>query len=167
MSPQICRFAPRLLLLVLALALVPSPGWGQTGLASVTGIVTDSSGAAVPGVTVTATNQATNVPYTGVTSQAGAYIITAVPIGAYVVKVELEGFKAVQSTVTLSAGQTARIDFGLDVGTVTENVEVVATGAVLQTENAVVGSRRSINGGSSVCRYRDETFPPPLCTRRA
>ncbi|HEX6212474.1 MAG TPA: carboxypeptidase regulatory-like domain-containing protein, partial [Methylomirabilota bacterium] len=126
--------------LVVALALLPVPAGAQTGQATLTGIVTDASGAAVPGVTVTATNQATNVPYTGVTSGAGAFVITAVPIGTYVVSVELEGFKSVQSTVTLSAGQTARVDFTLDVGTVTERVDVVATSAVLQTENAVVGS---------------------------
>ena len=63
----------------------PVPTSAQTGLATVTGIVTDNSGSAVPGATVTATNQATNVAYTGVTNDAGVYIITAVPIGAYVV----------------------------------------------------------------------------------
>ena len=113
----------------------------QTGLATVTGIVTDNSGAGIPGVTVTATNQATNVPYTGQTSDAGVYLITALPVGAYVVKVELQGFKAVQSNVTLAAAQTARVDFGLELGAVEENVTVVATGAVLQTENAVVGTK--------------------------
>ena len=71
----------------------------QTGLATLTGIVTDNSGAAVPGVTVTATSQATNVNYTGVTNDAGTYVITSVPIGTYVVKVELTGFKSVQSNV--------------------------------------------------------------------
>ena len=62
-------------LLVLAIALPPASA--QTGLATVTGLVTDNSGAAVPGVTVTATNQATNVDYTGVSNEAGAYLITA------------------------------------------------------------------------------------------
>src|SRR5690606_797766 len=108
---------------------------------TVTGIVMDSSGGAIPGATVTATNQATNVPYTGVTNEAGTYIITGVPIGQYIVRVELQGFKSAQSPVALSANQTARVDFTLEVGTVEEVVEVVATGAVLQTENAGVGNR--------------------------
>ena len=99
--------ATRLLLLsCLLLGLATAPAFAQTGLATVTGLVTDNSGAAVPGVTVTATNQATNVDYTGVSNEAGAYVITAVPIGAYVVRSELTGFKTVVSNVTLSAAQS-------------------------------------------------------------
>ena len=124
---------------LLVLALTPLPSSAQTGLATVTGLVTDNTGAAVPGVTVTATNQGTNVDYTGVSNEAGAYVITGVPIGTYVVRSELTGFKTVQSNVSLSAGQTARVDFKLEVGAVEERIEVAATGAVLQTENAVVG----------------------------
>jgi hypothetical protein len=133
--------ATRIVSLVsLCLGLVsPAPVSAQTGLATLTGIVTDHSGGAIPRVTVTATNQATNVMYTGVTSDAGAYVITSVPIGGYVVKVELSGFKSVQSAVQLSAAQTARVDFTLQVGALAESIEVVATSAVLQTENAVVG----------------------------
>jgi hypothetical protein len=124
---------------LLVLVLAPLPSSAQTGLATITGLASDNSGAAVPGVTITATNQATNVDYTAVSNEAGAYVITGVPIGTYVVGSSLTGFKSVQSNVSLSAGQTARIDFKLEVGTVEERVEVAATGAVLQTENAVVG----------------------------
>ena len=112
----------------------------QSGLATLTGIVTDASRAALPGLTVTATNQATNIAYTGVTNDAGNYIITSVPIGTYVITAEMPGFKSVQSTVSLSAAQTARVDFTLELGTVEERIEVVARSAVLQTENAVVGN---------------------------
>lgn len=120
--------------------LVAMPAGAQTGLATITGIVSDASGAALPGLTVTATNQATNIAYTGVTNQAGNYVITAVPIGSYLITTELPGFKSVQTTVSLSANQTARVDFRLELGTVEQRVEVVASGAVLQTENAVVGN---------------------------
>src|SRR5512138_2909204 len=112
-----------LVLPLLVLALVPVPAHAQSGLASVTGIVTDSSGGAIPGLTVTATNKATNVPYTGVTTAAGSYTINGLPIGEYVVKAELQGFKTVQSPAALSAGQTARLDFKLEVGSLTETVE--------------------------------------------
>ena len=118
---------------------LPAPVAGQTGLATVTGLVSDPSGAPAPGVIVTATNQATNIAYTGVTNQAGNYVITSVPIGEYVISAALAGFKGAQSKVTLSVAQTARVDFKMEVGAVQERVEVVATGAVLQTENAVVG----------------------------
>jgi len=113
----------------------------QSGLATVTGIVTDNSGGSVPGLTITATNQATNIAYTGVTNDAGNYIITSVPIGSYVISVDMQGFKSVQSKAELQASQTARIDFKLELGSVEERIEVVATGAVLQTENAVVGNQ--------------------------
>jgi hypothetical protein len=119
--------------------LAPATSSAQTGLATLTGLATDNSGAAVPGVTITARNQATNVDYTAITNEAGAYVITGVPIGGYAVGSQLSGFKSIQAIVSLSAGQTARIDFKLEVGTVEERVEVAATGAVLQTENAVVG----------------------------
>ena len=127
------------LAVVVGLALTVSAA-AQTGLATITGIVSDASRAALPGLTVTATNQATNIPYTGVTNESGNYIITSVPIGTYVITAELQGFKSVQSTVTVSSAQTARVDFALEIGTVQERVEVMATSAVMQTENAVVGN---------------------------
>jgi hypothetical protein len=127
--------------LVALLAFVlPATSAAQTGLATITGIVSDESGGAVPGLTVTATNQGTNIAYTGVTNEAGNYIITSVPIGAYVIAAELQGFKRVQSAVTLSAAQTARVDFKLEVGTLEERIDVVSTTTLLQTENAVVGT---------------------------
>lgn len=121
--------------------LLSAPAAGQTGLATITGIVSDESGGTVPALPVTATNQETKVMYSGVTNPSGNFVITGVPIGTYVVVAALEGFKASQSRVTLSAGQTARVDFRLEIGSVEQQIEVVATGAVLQTENAVVGSR--------------------------
>ena len=132
-------FALPLTLVALATPVLPSAAGAQTGLASITGIVSDASGAAVPGLTVTATNQATNIGYTGVTNEAGNHIITGGPIGTYVIATKLQGFKSVQSTVTLSAAQAARVDFRLTLGELEERIEVSPT-VVLQTENAVVGT---------------------------
>ena len=86
------RVASLWLALVIVLGL-GSNALAQTGAASITGLLTDQSGAATPGVTVTATNQATNVPYTAISNSAGNYTITSVPVGSYVVKAELTGFK--------------------------------------------------------------------------
>ena len=135
------RVVRRVGLVALAGLVLATPAVGQTGLATVTGLVADSSGAAVPGVTVTATNQATNIAYTGITNGAGNYVITSVPIGEYIISAGLTGFKGVQSKVTLSVAQTARVDFKMEVGSIEERVDVIATGAVLQTENAVVGMK--------------------------
>jgi carboxypeptidase family protein len=112
----------------------------QTGAASLTGIVTDQSGGAIPGATVTATNQATNVDYAAVSNEAGNYTMTSLPVGTYVVKAELAGFKtAATRPIDLEAKQVGRFDFKLEVGALAENVEVVGQSPVLQTETATVG----------------------------
>ena len=130
-------FATALFLLA---ALAPNSAVAQTGAASLTGIVTDQSGATVPGATVTATNQATNVTYTAVSNEAGAYTVTSLPVGVYVVKAELPSFKTAATTpIQLEAMQIARINFRMELGGVEETVEVGGESPVLQTESATVG----------------------------
>src|SRR5438105_6123256 len=123
----------------LALALVlglSSSALAQTGAASITGLLTDQTGAAVPRATVTAVNQATNVPYPAVSNDAGNYTITSVPVGTYVVKAEMSGFKTTTTKpIQLEAKQIARLDFKLEVGSLEDTVEVTAEGPVLQTES--------------------------------
>ena len=135
------------LLLVLALVLgLQAVAYAQTGAASITGLVTDQSGAAVPGVTVTATNQATNVEYTAVTNATGSYDILSVPVGRYVVKAALSGFKTTSTRpITLEAKQIARLDLKMEVGALEDTVEVTAQAPVLQTETATVGEVLSAN----------------------
>jgi hypothetical protein len=129
--------------LLLALALVlglQAVAYAQTGAASITGLVTDQSGAPTPGVTVVATNQATNVEYTAVSNEAGNYTITTVPVGTYVVKSTLSGFKvSATKPIKLEAKQIARLDFKMEVGTLEDTVEVTAQAPVLQTESVTVG----------------------------
>ncbi len=83
-----------------ATILLPVSAAAQTGAGSLTGIVADQSGAAVPGATVTATNQATNVVYTATSNNAGNYTVTSLPVGVYVVKAELSGFKTAATQPT-------------------------------------------------------------------
>jgi hypothetical protein len=112
----------------------------QSGAASITGLVTDESGATVPGVTVTATNVATNVEHAGVTNEAGSYTITPVPVGTYVIKAELSGFRtATTAPIALEARQVARLDLKMSVGPVAETVQVTSTAPILQTETTTVG----------------------------
>jgi len=129
--------------LLLALALVlglQAVAYAQTGAASITGLVTDQSGAAAPGVTVTATNQATNVEYTAVSNAAGNYDILSVPVGTYVVKAALSGFKTTTlRPMNLEAKQIARVDLKMEIGALEDTVEVTAQSPVLQTETATVG----------------------------
>src|SRR5205809_3185108 len=128
-----------LLLLCIAL-LIPVSAFAQTGAASLTGIISDQSGAKVPGTTVTATNQATNVTYTAVSNEAGNYSITSVPVGTYVLKAELSGFKtATTEPIQLEAKAIVRLEFDLQLGAIEETVLVAGQSPLLQTETATVG----------------------------
>ena len=136
-SPK--RVAVWLFALALVLGL-HAAAYAQTGAASITGLLTDQSGAALPGVAVSAINQATNVAYTGVSNDAGNYAITSVPVGTYVVKAALTGFKtAATKPIELEAKQIARLDFKLAVGSLEEAIEVTAESPILQTESVTVG----------------------------
>ena len=122
-----------------------------------TGIVTDQSGATVPGATVTATNQATNVAYTAVANEAGNYTVTSLPLGIYVVKSELSGFKtAATKPIQVEAMQIVRIDFKLELGSLEETVEVTAETPLLQTETATVGEVISGTTLSSAAAQRPQ-----------
>src|SRR6266511_4403841 len=103
---------PRLLLLVLLVLglLLPGRAVAQTGAGSLTGLVTDQSGATVPGATISATNQATNVVYSAVSNDAGNYTVLSLPVGTYVVKTELSGFKSASTRlIQVEAMQIVRL----------------------------------------------------------
>src|SRR5580692_1149905 len=111
----------------------------QTG-GEITGEVTDPSGAIVTAVAVTATNTGTNVARSTVTNSAGLYSFPDLTPGKYQVKVSSRGFETAIVNLELQVQQTARIDFTLSVGQATETIEVSATGVLLATEDATVGT---------------------------
>jgi outer membrane receptor protein involved in Fe transport len=127
-------------LLLLLLLAATTPVLGQVTTASVTGTVTDNTGAVLRGATVVAVNRSTNVEYNATSNDAGVYTITGLPLGSYVIKAEAQGFKKVTTNpITLESGQIARVQLALEVGGITEEVEVAGVNPILQTENAVVG----------------------------
>src|SRR5712692_7451792 len=128
-------------LILLAIGFLdPGTALAQTGAASATGLVSDQSGASVPGATVTAINQATNVAYTAVSNDAGNYTLTSLPVGIYVVKAELSGFKtAMTSPIQVEAKQIVRLDFKLELGALAEMIVVTGVSPLLQTETTTVG----------------------------
>src|SRR5437763_15820431 len=87
------------------------PAMAQTATARVEGIVTDNTGAVLPGATVTATNTGTNAQRIDVSNEKGAYTLTALPVGPYRVQIDLSGFKPQTTNLTLTVNQVARIDF--------------------------------------------------------
>jgi hypothetical protein len=125
---------------VLCASLFAGSLFAQT-LGTVTGEVKDSTGAMVVGASVTVRNTATNGLREAVTNEEGVYSIPALNPGIYDVKAEKPGFKAASRTaVELQVQQTARIDFTLEVGQVSETVEVTGASPLLTTENATVGT---------------------------
>ncbi|MBL8209145.1 MAG: TonB-dependent receptor [Bryobacterales bacterium] len=122
----------------------------QTLDTGILGTVTDPSGAAVAGATVTITQTATAVRRGTVTAADGKYDVRYLVPGEYSVQVTASGFRAATATsLTLQINQQARLDVALQVGDVQQTVEVSAASPLLQTENAtlgeVVGRERIVN----------------------
>src|SRR5438128_6056095 len=107
----------------------------------VTGRVTDPSGAVIPGASVTLTNVNTNAVRNVVTTEAGAYTLPSIPPGFYRLRTELPGFKAaVSEPFEVQVQQVLRLDMLLQVGQISETIEVAATADLLQAETATVGA---------------------------
>ena len=113
--------------LVVSLVLLAAPGIAGQGAgnpAGITGVVTDTSGAVLPGVTVTVTSPALQVPsVTSVSDDRGEYRLSPLPIGVFTILFELSGFQSVRREgVRLTVGFTARVDSEMSVGAVAEAV---------------------------------------------
>src|SRR5215831_14975830 len=107
----------------------------------VTGRVTDPSGAVIPGASVALTNVNTNAVRTVVSTEAGTYTFASVAPGFYRMRTELPGFKAAASEqFEVQVQQVVRLDVTLQVGQVSETVEVAATADLLQSETAAIGT---------------------------
>ena len=118
-----------------------APAQAQIDTASIVGTVRDASGAILPGVTVTATQEATNVTATTVTNTSGQFVFPNLKVGRYVVSAELEGFKrAVNRDVVLRVQDRAEVDFQLELGNLSETVQVKGFSEILQTQSADIGN---------------------------
>src|SRR5579864_5339687 len=113
----------------------------QETTATLLGVATDPSGAVLPNVTVRVTNLATNTTRETKTDGSGSYSLPFLPAGDYSISATVAGFQAQKvDRITLQVQQAARVDFQLKVGDVNESVNVSASAAILQTENATVGT---------------------------
>jgi hypothetical protein len=123
--------------LVTLLLVFSSLAFGQVGNGTITGALTDASGAVVAGTTVEAKNTATGVVFRGVSTNSGDYTIADLPVGIYALSVTAKGFKTYTHTnLALAATQALREDITLQVGTAAESVTVTAEASLLTTESA-------------------------------
>jgi hypothetical protein len=136
---QVLRLALTLAVAV-GLSAVPSMAAAQAVSGTLLGNITDSSGGAVPGATITATAADTGVSRNVVSNESGRYIFSSLVNGRYTVTAELQGFKkVVRENVKVDVNTTIRVDMALEVGAMSESVTVSIETPVLQTDRTDTG----------------------------
>ena len=131
----------RIFFVLAAILLIPTLAFGQAAVGTFTGTVTDASGAVIPGAEVFAMNANTGITYSSQTGPGGRYTIPNVPAGDYNITVSAQGFKAAEVTgARLNVNTEVGQSFQLEVGSVTETIEVTATQLQVQTTSGSVGS---------------------------
>jgi hypothetical protein len=128
---------PRWAVVFVFIVAISNHASAQTGNASVAGFVQDSSGAYIPGVSVTAANTQTGVTSVAITNESGTYTIPSLLPGTYRLTAELPGFKSqIFNNVQLGGNTTGRYNFTLEVGAVSDSVEVTAERTALIAESS-------------------------------
>ena len=129
------------LLVLLGSLLLTSVAIAQVDRGTVTGTVTDQSGAVIPDVAITVTNVATGISNNAVTSAAGIYVVPLLPPGTYRLTAEKQGFKKfTQTNILVTVGDTTRADVGMTVGSKTETVTVTGEAPLLEVDTSDTGS---------------------------
>ena len=127
--------------LALTVLFFSSVTFGQIGTSTITGRVTDTTGAVVPRVQVSIVQTSTNFQYSAVTNEEGIYRVPSLQPGQYRVSFEAAGFKRlVRDDVELRTGDVLAVDVALQVGVVTESVEVTGATPLLETETSTTGT---------------------------
>lgn len=126
---------------VICLAGFASIGFGQATLGTITGLITDSTGAVLPNAAVVATNTATGTRIETKSSGTGNYLLPNLQVGTYSIAVAVDGFKRFNRTnISLSTGDNLRVDVALEVGSAAERVEITAEAPPLRTESTEVST---------------------------
>jgi hypothetical protein len=123
--------------IIIGCILLAGAAWPQSDRGTLTGTVSDPSGAVVPRASVVARDSNSGAEYRTSTTDTGNYTITSLPAGGYQVSIEASGFKKhVQKGITIQVAQTARVDVVLQIGSTTDAITVTADAPLLRTENA-------------------------------
>jgi hypothetical protein len=128
------------LFLLITLVFFGAAVYAQTGQGTLTGSITDSSGAVIPAVAVVIKNEKTGFTYNAVTNEQGIYRVPYLNAGMYEVTYEATGFRRlVRSGVQIRSTETLDLDITLEVGNIVESVEVSAGAQLLETETSTTG----------------------------
>src|SRR5215813_14270884 len=145
---QYCRVSKRFCVVTLLFCLFTSGNLAMSQLptATILGGVKDSSGAVIPGASITAKSVETGLTRTGVSGEDGSYRLSALPVGGYEVRVELAGFRTeVRSGLTLTVAQEAVVNFTLQAGAVEQTVVVTEDAPIVNTTSGSLGGLRDNN----------------------
>src|SRR5216110_1999822 len=128
------------LIALLGIAVVAPTAWAQSTTAQISGTIKDQTGAVLPGVEITVTQTATGAKRTAVTNETGNYVLASLPLGPYMLEAGLPGFKAyVQTGIVLQVDANPTINVVLQVGQVSEQVEVQADAGLVETRTTAIG----------------------------
>src|SRR5258705_1004799 len=131
------RFVRDVCVGVLILLLTAAAASAQLSTAELSGRVTDTSGAVLPGVTVTMTQTATQATRSAITDADGTYVISNLPTGPYRLEVSLQGFRSyVQNGIVLQVGATPTINVSLELGSVAETITVEGAAPLIDVKSS-------------------------------
>jgi len=117
------------------------PAGAQTTFGSITGTVTDQSGAVIPGVAVTITNAGTNAQRQATTSETGVFNVPNLAVGSYRVRMEAGGFRGQERTgIQINANNVVNIDAQLTVAPATNEIDVLGVAPVIDTETSTLSN---------------------------
>jgi outer membrane receptor protein involved in Fe transport len=126
---------------VLFLELAAGPAFPQLFTATILGVIKDTSGAVVPGATLTVRSPGTGLTRTSTSGADGSYRVPALPVGSYEIRVEQPGFQtALRTELVLTVGQEAVMNFSLTVGAIEQQVSVMAEAPLVNTTSGSLGN---------------------------
>src|SRR5258706_14011954 len=126
--------------LLFAMVFLSCSLFGQSDSSQMSGYVRDSTASGVPNASVLIKNESTGLERRANTNETGYYVVNALPPGFYTVTLEATGFKKFQKTQNkLDPNIAATVDIALEVGAITETVEVTASASTIQSETATLG----------------------------
>src|SRR5947209_3714843 len=135
------RISLCVLVVLLAFALEGVGAWAQATTAQISGTVKDQTGAVLPGVEIAVTQTATGAKRTAVSNETGNYVLASLPLGPYMLEAGLPGFKTyVQTGIVLQVDANPTINVVLQVGRITDQVEVQANAALVETHSTGIGT---------------------------
>jgi len=144
-------------------------GQAQGARGTISGFVYDASGAVIPGVPVLATNLDTNARETAITGAAGEYSLASIPAGHYTLEVNSPGFKTHRNDVTLNANDSQRSDIIMELGTISEKVEVIGKKPPALVARSVVPRRIRVGGNVVAAQLVSKVAPiyPEIAQQKA